>query len=317
MVFVISRRRLLAHRTVAAMVAVGVGAAAACSTGVPKSAGLADSTRANTWSAMHGEALAHAKYLAYADQAQRGRYVHAAQAFTDAAATELSDHFAREADLIGFARDNATDLRDAIDGETSEATSLYPQMAARAATAGDAAAAAVFRDIAGDEAAHARDFTTALAVVTAGSPAVAIPAGPAVVPVTITPGPAHVSAATATDLRTAMTGEAFAHAKYLRYAEVAQRTGNPALSQLFSRAADVELREHFAAQANLAGLVSPDTGANLTDAINGEQREADSMYPDYARQADQAGNPQAARLFREIGSDEKTHQQAFTAAATM
>jgi rubrerythrin len=38
------------------------------------------------------------------------------------------------------------------------------------------------------------------------------------------------------------------------------------------------------------------------------------MYPDYAKQADQAGNPQAANLFREIAGDEKTHQRAFEKA---
>ena len=41
------------------------------------------------------------------------------------------------------------------------------------------------------------------------------------------------------------------------------------------------------------------------------------MYPDYARQAEQAGNPQAANLFREIARDEKAHQQAFQNALTV
>ncbi|WP_218027280.1 ferritin family protein [Nocardia vaccinii] len=313
----IGRRGAGMRRTVVATAgAVALaGAAAAYSPATAKSPALADSTRADAWSAMHGEAFAHAKYLAYADQARVSRHMRAARAFTDAAATELTDHFAREADLIGFAPDNTTDLRDAIAGETGEATGLYPKMAARAAAAGDAAAAALLTEIAGDEAAHARDFTAALMAVTTSDRVVSVPAGPVVVPVAITPGPARVSAATATDLRAAMAGEAFAHAKYLRYAQVAQRTGNPALGQLFTRTADVELREHFAAQADLAGLVSPDTRTNLTDAASGEAHEADSMYPDYARQADRAGDPQAATLFREIGSDEKAHQRAFTAAA--
>ena len=38
------------------------------------------------------------------------------------------------------------------------------------------------------------------------------------------------------------------------------------------------------------------------------------MYPDYARQATQAGDQQAAQLFTEIANDEKGHQQAFEAA---
>jgi rubrerythrin len=68
--------------------------------------------------------------------------------------------------------------------------------------------------------------------------------------------------------------------------------------------------------ASWAGLVATDTNTNLTDAINGEQHEADIMYPDYARQAEQAGNAQAASLFREIAGDEKTHQRAFQGALT-
>lgn len=70
------------------------------------------------------------------------------------------------------------------------------------------------------------------------------------------------------------------------------------------------------APATLAGLVSGDTNANLTDAINGEQHEADMMYLEYARQADQAGNPQTVSLFREIASDENVQQQAFEKART-
>src|SRR6516165_1256116 len=83
---------------------------------------LADSTRANARSAMHGEAMAHAKYLAYAAQAQQAGRGQAAQQFASAARTELSDHFAREADLIGLGGDIAANLRDAISGETNEAT---------------------------------------------------------------------------------------------------------------------------------------------------------------------------------------------------
>ena len=77
------------------------------------------------------------------------------------------------------------------------------------------------------------------------------------------------------------------------------------------------MNEHFATLATLAGLVATDTNANLHEAINGEQHEADVMYPDYARQADQTGNPQAAKLFREIAGDEKTHLQMFQKALTI
>jgi rubrerythrin len=276
---------------------------------------LADSTRANALSAMHGEAMAHAKYLAYAAQAQQAGRGQAAQQFTSAAHTELSDHFAREADLIGLGGDVVANLRDAISDETNEAT-MYRGFAKQANADHDTAAAALFTGLGDDEAAHAKDFTTALTAVTGPAGAATVPAGAHLAVVAITAGQAQSSGTTLANLRTAMQGEAFAYAKYMRYADQARRDGNPAVAQLFTNTANVELNEHFAMLATLAGLVATDTNANLQDAINGEQHEADVMYPDYARQADQAGNPKAANLFREIAGDEKTHQQTFQNALT-
>ena len=155
-------------------------------------------------------------------------------------------------------------------------------------------------------------WSTALTTLTAGT----VPAGTTAAPVPITAGSPRSSGATLANLRTAMQGEAFAYAKYMRYADQARRGGNALVAQLFTDTANVELNQHFAELATLAGLVSADTDANLTDAINGERHEADVLYPDYARRADQAGNPQAASLFREIAGDEKTHQQAFETART-
>jgi rubrerythrin len=283
----------------------------------PASAPLAESIRANALSAMHGEALAHAKYLAYATQAQQGGRTHAAQQFTSAAQTEHVDHFAREADLIGLGGDIAANLRDAIGGETNETTSMYPGFAKQASADNDPAAASAFTEIGADEARHLKDFQTALNVVTNPGGGASVPVGTNPAPVAITAGLPRSSGTTLANLRTAMQGEAFAYAKYMRYADQARRDGNTAVAQLFTNTANVELNEHFAMLATLAGLVSPDTNTNLTDAINGEQHEADVMYPDYARQAEQAGNPQAANLFREIASDEKAHQKAFQNALTV
>jgi rubrerythrin len=284
----------------------------ACShhTATPARSPLADSTRANALSAMHGEAMAHAKYLAYAAQAQQAGRDQAAQQFTSAAHTELSDHFAREADLIGLGGDIAANLREAISGETNDAT-MYRGFAKQANADHDIAATALFTDLGDDEATHAKDFTTALTAVTGPAGAATVPAGAHLGAVAITAGQARSSGATLANLRTAMQGEAFAYAKYMRYADQARRDGNPAVAQLFTNTADIELKSHFAALASWTGLVADDTNTNLTDAISGEQHEADIMYPDYARQAEQAGNAEAASLFREIATDEKTHQQAF------
>ncbi len=304
-------KSLAAAWTTAALVSI-----VACSHHTAARFLLADSTRANALSAMHGEALAHAKYLAYATQAQQAGRAQAAQEFTSASQTELSDHFAREADLIGLGGDIAANLRDAISDETNDAT-MYRGFAKQANADHDTAAAALFTVLGDDEATHARDFTTALTAVTGPAGAVTVPAGAHLAVVAITAGQAQSSGTTLANLRTAMQSEAFAYAKYTRYADQARRDGNPAVAQLFTDTADIELNSHFAGLASWAGLVATDTNANLKDAITGEQHEADTMYPDYARQAEQAGNPQAASLFREIAGDEKTHAQAFEKALTV
>jgi len=110
-----------------------------------------------------------------------------------------------------------------------------------------------------------------------------------------------------------MHGEAFAHAKYNLYADHAAQTGHPSIAKLFRGTAQVELREHFAGEAVLAGLVGSNR-ANLTDAITGETYEAKTMYPGFAHQAAKAGDHHAAGLFSEIGRDERAHAHAFTAA---
>ena len=309
------RTSLLAAACAAAL----LGSVAACSShpAAPGNAPLADSTRANALSAMHGEAFAHAKYLAYATQAQQAGRVQVAQEFTSAAQTELADHFAREADLIGFGGDVPANLHDAISGETTEVNTIYPGFAKQATADNDPAAASLFTEISADEAVHLKGFQAALTAVSTPSSGIPVPAGTTAAPVAITAGPPRSTGKTLANLRTAMQGEAFAYAKYMRYAEQARRDGNTAVAQLFTNTANIELNEHFASLATLGGLVSADTNTNLKDAIAGEQHEADVMYPDYARQADQAGNPQAANLFREIAGDEKTHQQAFQKALTV
>lgn len=299
-----------------------LGSVAACSsqppsTGSSSTTAIADSTRTNALNAMHGEAFARAKYLAYAAQAQQAGRNQAAQDFTTAAQTEHMDHFASEADLIRLGSDIAANLRDAINGETDEVNTMYPSFAKQATTENDPAAASAFTEIAGDETTHRNDFQAALNAVSNNPGGGTVPVGTSPPPpAPITAGPPRSHGATLANLRTAMQGEAFAYGKYMRYADQARRDGNADVAQLFTNTANTELNEHFATLATLAGLVATDTNANLQDAINGEQQETDVMYPDYGHQADQAGNSKAAELFREIASDEKTHQQAFQKALT-
>ena len=54
-------------------------------------------------------------------------------------------------------------MRDAIAGETYETTEMYPELAGRAAHAGDRQAAARFTEIGNDESKHRDAFASALA----------------------------------------------------------------------------------------------------------------------------------------------------------
>jgi rubrerythrin len=115
------------------------------------------------------------------------------------------------------------------------------------------------------------------------------------------------------NLSTAMHGEAFAHAKYLLYARQAQRNGNAELAKLFTKAANTERLQHFAEEAQLAGLVGSDAD-NLKDAIKGESYEVDTMYREFAEQAAAAGDKAAANRFEEVRHDEMGHRDAFKGA---
>lgn len=115
------------------------------------------------------------------------------------------------------------------------------------------------------------------------------------------------------NLETAMHGEAFAHLKYLYYAEKARQEGHLDVADLFERAARVEGFEHFREEAELAGLVGS-TVENLQNAIAGESYEVSTMYRDFAEQAKEAGDQAAADRFAEIRHDEMGHRDAFQAA---
>jgi rubrerythrin len=115
------------------------------------------------------------------------------------------------------------------------------------------------------------------------------------------------------NLSTAMQGEAFAYAKYLLYAEHARKSGNKELADLFEKTANTERFEHFAEEAQLAGLVGGDAD-NLKDAIKGESYEIDAMYLEFARKATVAEDAAAVARFEEIRHDEMGHRDAFKMA---
>ena len=115
------------------------------------------------------------------------------------------------------------------------------------------------------------------------------------------------------NLSTAMHGEAFAYVKYLLYAEHARKSGNKELADLFEKTANTERFEHFAEEAQLAGLIGNDVN-NLKDAIKGECYEIDTMYLEFAQKAKAAGDEAAAARFEEVRHDEMGHRDAFNNA---
>lgn len=266
-------------------------------------------TRTDLEQSMRGEAFAHASYRLYAEQARKEGLTSVARLFDSAAGEELNDHFTNTAALTGLPAGDAADLRDAIAGEDYESTTMYPEFARQAKADGDAAAADRFAEIAKDEGTHSQAFRTALSVVQSGKGTV--PAAPEAEQAQVPAGPPKVSAQrTKTNLDTSMHGEALAYAKYRLYGDHAE---HPAVGRLLKGTADVERGEHFAEQAELAGLVGT-THANLTTAIAGERYEAQTMYPTYAQRAKSVGDTEASQVFTHNAEDEAGHARAFEKA---
>ena len=132
-------------------------------TGAQKRPALSKQTQDNLSTAMHGEAMAYAKYMLYAQRARSSGKNHLAALFERAARTERFQHFTEEADLAGLVGSDADNLRDAIQGESYEVDTMYREFARQAATAGDKAAADRFEEIRHDEIRHRDAFKAALA----------------------------------------------------------------------------------------------------------------------------------------------------------
>jgi rubrerythrin len=82
---------------------------------------------------------------------------------------------------------------------------------------------------------------------------------------------------------------------------------------MFDGIAAVELQEHFAELAELAGLVGTDAD-NVRAAVEGENLEVEETYPRFAEQARAAGDLAAADRFEEIAEDEREHERTLEQA---
>lgn len=121
-----------------------------------------EQTKANLLTSLHGEAFAYAKYMLFAEHAKAQGRSDLAALFEETARTELFEHFAEEAEVLGLVGDDAANLRDAIGGETYEVDTMYRTFAEQAQAAGDNAAAERFAEVRQDEVRHRDAFAAAL-----------------------------------------------------------------------------------------------------------------------------------------------------------
>ncbi len=111
------------------------------------------------------------------------------------------------------------------------------------------------------------------------------------------------------NLKAAFSGESQARNKYDYFAKVARKEGYNYIARIFEETAMNEM-QHAKDEFKLLNGVG-DTLANLKAAIEGEHYETEDMYPTFAKEAEEEGNKEAARLFKAIAKVEKEHEERY------
>ncbi len=126
------------------------------------------------------------------------------------------------------------------------------------------------------------------------------------------------------NLLAAFAGESQARNRYNYFASQAKKEGLEQISGIFTETADNE-KEHAkrlfkfmeGGEAEIqaafpAGVISK-TEENLKAAADGENHEHTTMYPEFAKIADQEGFDDIADVFRAIAIAEKQHEKRYLA----
>jgi len=111
------------------------------------------------------------------------------------------------------------------------------------------------------------------------------------------------------NLSAAFAGESQARNKYTYFSAVAREEGYHYIAKMFEESAHNEMNHAMDEFKMLGGI--GDTKANLRKAIEGEMHETMEMYPTFAKEAEEEGNANAARLFRQIAKIEKHHAERY------
>ena len=111
------------------------------------------------------------------------------------------------------------------------------------------------------------------------------------------------------NLWAAFAGESQAYTKYGYYASRAKKDGFEQISALFAETAGNE-KEHAKIWFKLVAGVGT-TAENLEAAADGEHEEWTSMYPGFAKVAEEEGFTKIARLFEAVAKIEKEHEERY------
>ncbi|EAI6901317.1 ferritin family protein [Campylobacter coli] len=126
---------------------------------------------------------------------------------------------------------------------------------------------------------------------------------------------------TAVNLMKAFAGESMARNKYDLFADVAEEEGWHAVARHFREAAENEkwhARAEFKAYHEIVdGKPLEVTTKNLVAAAEGENYEHTTMYPNFAKIAEDEGKKAIARLFTAIGKVEIEHEREYLALKKM
>ncbi len=111
------------------------------------------------------------------------------------------------------------------------------------------------------------------------------------------------------NLKSAFAGESQARNKYTYYAKAARKEGLHYIAKIFEETAENEMQHAKDEFKLLKGISS--TIENLKDAISGEHYETIEMYPTFAKEAEEEGHLEAARLFKQIAKVEAQHRNRY------
>lgn len=121
---------------------------------------------------------------------------------------------------------------------------------------------------------------------------------------------------TALNIATAFAGESQARNMYLFYADQAREVGNTKIASLFDEMSRNE-REHSKLWFSLLHDGIGDIETNLRQSAEKENEEWNTLYPGFARQAEEDGFPAIARLFDRVAAIESSHEKRFQEALVM